>query len=222
MATLLRGSTLTVPVLIDDSGHESTTTSNETSTPVSLVRGVYFVFDASQPSPGWSLNINGRSLPFFMVGLSGIVYRAAGVPEAQNGWFLTTSDIEQTFEFIERTRGMIVETGRIYLPLRVVEACIRTPHEHDVLRVRGDMFVDALQFAQGRLMDHDYEKRLDSYVLQTPVSITGVPLVQSSPEETQAFACWCEEQLRSARQQESIWASDGLLRPEEDHSTMPF
>lgn len=211
--------TVTVPVLVDDVGDETTT--NGSAPLGKLVRCVYFSFESSEPMPEWLLNLSGQSMPFFMLGLSGIVFAPVG-QLSYSGRFLSSSDVEQTFEFIEQNRPFLIETGRIYLPRQLIDACSRDPIEaHQALRVRRDLFIRAVRFASGSLSAADFSIALAPYLKQSEAIVREIP-VSVSPEETYAFAAWCKEQLAAARRQEAVWAANGELHPEEDRSKTKF
>ncbi len=222
MEILARDATDTVPVVVDDPGSGSNTSTIQTSAILPLVRCVYFAIESAQLSPNWQLGLTGRQMPFFMLGLSGIVFGTVEAAGAPSHPFLSPSDIEATFDFIEQSGLLIVETGRIYLPLEFINFMTngRTT-ARDVLRVRKDVFVAAFEFAHSRMAEREFATLLDSYKSERRIAGTAAPLSTSS-EETRAFSTWSKEQLETLRQQESVWESNQELHPKEDRSRLQF
>jgi hypothetical protein len=213
---------LTVPVLIDDDGGEASMTEAPSSAIFPLVRCVYFAFDAPTPMPGWSLDVGNSTLPFFLLGVTGIIHAAIPDQNAPGGIFQNYGDIERTFNAIEQS-GLLIETGRLYLPRPFIQSFLRdrSLERNDALRVRYDLFIDSLQYAQGRIGEIAFESLLNRYRSSIAPTKTPPPL-EYSPLETKAFRLWCIEKVATAQLAERTWESRGELRSREDRSSKPF
>jgi hypothetical protein len=216
----------TVPVLIDDLGEELGKAGEGSPSQDLLVRCIYFSIDASERMSDWVLNLQRQEIPFFLLGLSGIVYAPAAVTGGQpyeTSQFLSPSDIEATFNRIESSR-LSIETARIYLPRWIIDASpesMRTKPQ-DVLRIRQDLFGDAFRFARGQIAIKDFNEHLRRYAHEFRGKPHNELPLRVSPDETRAFRNWSGEQRTVAIHQFGEWVSRQETLPEKKEPNRRF
>jgi len=160
----------TVPVLLDSIFDD------REGTP--LTRCIYFHIEFEETLDPWELGIAGGPIPFFMVGLAGIVI----APSLTEPRF---SDVRQLFElvsFVEAREGHSVETADVWLPMWLLPR--RNIHRGTVLRIERDLFLTALVVRAG-----------DDAVLDAFANVSGEGAIEVSPEETVVFADWSKIQV---------------------------
>lgn len=98
-----------VPIVIDDVKRLRT---------FPMSRCIYFSIECDNPSPGWTLSIRNRKIPFLLNGLSGII-----TEPIEGGLFHTPDKLEQLFEHIEKdsNKGVYVDTNDVWLPNSVFD-----------------------------------------------------------------------------------------------------
>src|SRR5438128_569735 len=102
---ILEKTVRTIPIVIDDPAGEGI------SGPDRLIRCVYLAIDAVQAAPGWNLGLGDLRIPFFMLGLSGIIYMPAQLAgSAPSPEFRNADDVERTFTAVEESGNLLVET----------------------------------------------------------------------------------------------------------------
>ena len=153
---------------------------------VPMVRCVYLLVESDDPDPRWTLVLGGTRIPFLMLGLSGILFR----PDDGEELFLTADRIEETFVAIESIAGLSVEMGDVWHPrLLFGEALERG----DVSRVDLALVRDAVAFRNERIGIEEFVARVDAALEER-----GPSIVESSPEEAEAFREWNRRQVRDA------------------------
>lgn len=181
MNDLPTGSNISIPLIIEDV---------KLFGGVTVLRCIYFSIESDDPSPGWTLYLSRVRLPFFLLGLEGIIL----TPPLEDGTgrprFNSASDIRRLYEFVERDKEhrFIISTNPIWLP-----DVMRISHgSHDprgtVLRISPELFSASLAYDRGT---QSLDSMIEFYLgLRNEVEI--------SQEETQAWAVWNREVIAEA------------------------
>jgi hypothetical protein len=154
----------TVPLFLDSMNPSGSAT---------FVRCTYFCIDCQMPQAGWSLELNGGSLPILLLGMSGII-----LSPLEGGSFTNPQQIERLFDAIEQTDGSMVEVNDVLVPAWLLLGREQTRGE--VFRADFDFFRTAFAFRSGRLSNEEYLRQTER---------AHSPLVFSA-EETLAFRTW--------------------------------
>lgn len=156
---------------------------NSAGTDPQVSRCIYFHIELDETLDPWRLSLGSVRFPFFMLGLSGILYEPADGTQRFN----KSSQIAELIRLIEEVEGRSVETSYLWLPSKLIAQ--NEGHRNDVFRIGIKLFALATQFRGGGI---DIVKFLhDTIALDNEVS--------KSPEETAAFGIWAEEEIQSGR-----------------------
>jgi len=165
-----------------------------------LSRCVFFSFVSDDPSPGWLLEVGTQFIPFFMLGIHGILYQPhLGKPE-----FQSLNDLDDLINTLEGLPGDIaVETGIIWVPTKWLDQAYQDspklqenrllPQRGDVFRIEYKLFTDLWRVSDGRAILKDIE------IANEKVSKPSPPLLRFSPRETRVFAEWTEAQFKKVQ-----------------------
>jgi len=212
MSTISIPVQLTVPVVID-AVHESP----------NISRAVYFCFEAVEPAADWSLTIGDLRVPFFMLGVSGVIL-GAGFPNlpfpAGVLPFQSPEYIENTFLTIEQTGVLAVVTTRLWLPNTLLRLAKEDVARQDVFRLRRDVFGSAHLLAREMMPAEKIERHFEPYCGEYHKSQEPTPPGQApvtfSKEETAAFQHWTRLQMEqaAAHYREQVDSQSALNRVE--------
>jgi hypothetical protein len=166
---------LDVPILVETPGRPY----------FPMVRCHYISIEYDTPLAQWSIEMGGGStLPFLMLGLSGIVLQPFGAPR-----FASYGLIESFFQNIEDSVGLSINFEDIWLPTFLFTRTLRVG---DVYRVGSSLFLLGWTYRDARLPQQEFEadcKRLSEEIAY-------------SDEETRSFNAWCVEQIAMAEHRE--------------------
>lgn len=164
----------TIPIIIDDIKRYET---------FRMSRCTFFSIAYDLSSPDWVLELEDSSIPFFLLGLSGIIWK----PMGKKNRFDSCDSISQLFDKIEELPELYVDTNDIWLPNRLFKDL---PHKRGfVYRVRVKLFTEALRYRE----DQTSQK-------QFLASCSGLKdSVSFSKKETDSFRKWTTEQVEEAR-----------------------
>jgi hypothetical protein len=144
-----------------------------------LARCIYFHIEVEESMDAWQLGVEGASIPFFMVGLAGVLL----APTLDVPRFREVRQLLDLIKAIEAREGQSVETADVWFPARLL------PHPReirrgDVLRVERELFLTATQVRAGGLD-----------VVKTFSNFRRKGAIERSPEETRVFADWSKIQI---------------------------
>jgi hypothetical protein len=174
----------TVPVILDgakratDYGILPGVKDKEKSRDESLIgRFNYFSVECETPAPGFTLLFDEYRMPFYMVGLSGIVLKPWGKDS-----FEDPRDIDEFFDAMEENESVFVDVQQLWLPLFTLD---RPPEPKDIYRISLEFFDIAYRFSVGDIdlaglyrLSRDYREK-------------GV----YSEAETNSFRQWTEQHI---------------------------
>jgi hypothetical protein len=155
-----------------------------------------------------------------MLGLSGIIFMPAQPPDHPVPEFSHPEDIDRTFELLEETGTLLIESAYILLPERLLKATLRdqAPRSGHVFRVRQDLFVHAFDFKRCRLSRDDFRTQMQRYEGELYQAGSqphrAVAPLRLSTEESAAFHQWSVRQLANARDQVETWRAAGETLPQ--------
>ena len=153
---------------------------------LTLVRCNYMSVECDTPQAGWSLDVAGASMPFMMLGLSGIIVSPPGSRR-----FLSPESIEELFRAIEDEGGMAIDVDDVWLPMFLFTDIEQVPRNGEVYRIDSEAFVLANSFKENRISLARYLEMC--WRLERPLS--------PSMEEREAFASWHRSLIDSAIRQ---------------------
>ncbi len=165
---------ITIPVMIDDIKDIDN---------IKFTRCTYFSVQCDTPSAGWSLGTSNISLPFIMMGLSGIICR----PLEDSVKFTELTQIERLFEFIESQENLYIDINDIWLPNFAFQKGMQK--RGTVWRVDIKIFTEALRFRDNTINFSDLEKMCKSYQKGVVYDDT----------ETFVFQNWIDQQIAEAK-----------------------
>lgn len=145
-----------------------------------MVRCHYLCIECDTPTSEWRLGVEGLTMPFLMLGLSGVVLQPFAAPQFNN-----PGVIEHFFAELEQQPSLSINFEDIWLPGVLFHT---PPHVGAVYRVRRDLFQLAHQFRDRQVNQQDFETRCIELRRQ----------ILFSKEETKAFEVWSAEQILGA------------------------
>lgn len=166
-------SNIQIPIVIDDIKNYKT---------FNWIRATYFSIECDTPSPGWQLGIGNATIPFLMIGLSGIIYQ----PHDGSDKFDSPQKIENLFNAIEDFGRVFIDINDIYLPNSYIR--VDGPMRGAVFRIPFNAFDSALKYKNGFLGKDQFEKQCKNF--QSP-SFEG--------KETDSIKKWGRVQIKEAR-----------------------
>ena len=177
------GEMTTVPVVLDgypQNAHDG------------LVRCMYFTIVADEPQPDWTLQLRGGApVPFFMLGLRGIIHRPIDVAHPTfDNWML----LEDLIRAVEAHEGLSVDTEYLWLPTALLDPAWHLkvvsreqPPRGSVFRLNQKLFGRAFSVAQ---QGHGFLALADMGFAEE-----DSPAVVYSREETAAIRRWSTVQI---------------------------
>lgn len=148
-----------------------------------MARCVYFVIECDEPSPGWTLGLNENKIPFFLLNISGIIYK----PSPDIGVFESLVLIDNLFDLIESHPSLYVDTNEIWLPNMLLrDNCKRG----DVYRVNQYLFLHALDFKNNKISEDEFDGICHQSLKESDYSRI----------ETESFRLWADKQIYEAKQ----------------------
>lgn len=167
-------STSSVPVIIDDIKNYDG---------FQMSRCSYFSIECDAPTTGWSLTLEKRDIPFYLLGISGVIWK----PFGKDKIFHNVKLIEETFDAIEKDPSLFVDTNDIWLPNFLFEG---KSHERKmVYRVSNRVFLEAYEFRQERISEKRFLENCRKFSDD----------VEFSEQETASFSSWTAKQIEEAK-----------------------
>lgn len=145
-----------------------------------LVRLVYFVIRGEENDVPWTLHMQGRSAPFHMLNLAGVI-----CSPVDGGEFGRSDQIDALFDMIEGVdeSGLVIETESILLPMAVFPRNAPRPSRGDVWRIG----LKALDLVSARVRS--------AYEMEPSTLLELANQLRHSKEETIAFGEWSKRIL---------------------------
>lgn len=165
--------TFDIPVIIDDVKNYRN---------FSMTRCTYFTIECDVPSPNWILGLENKSIPFVLIGLSGVVFKPIG----DSALFPSAESIEELFNTIETSPSLYIDTNDLWLP----NVLFQTPQRRgQVYRVGNRLFNEAYLFREEKISE-DYFLRRCSHLK---------PEIRHSEKETLSFENWGKSEIEKAK-----------------------
>ncbi len=166
-----------------------------------MTRCIYFTIESDSPSPDWMLFLQGRRIPFLMVGMIGIVHAPIMPTPGDNesaiflgdGEFESAEMIDSLFDAIEGPNSsaeLTIDVEDIWLPNKLL------PWVADSSNPAG-----MVCRVSWRLFDICYLYRCDQITTKQFLAQCGDTdeHVRLSERETDAFAQWTNDQIENAK-----------------------
>ncbi len=152
-----------------------------------MARCVYFVISIDEPSPGWTVDLANRRIPFLMIGLSGIIYR----PDPDTPFFEDAESIDRIYRAVEDSPALSIEVEDLWLPSGILrEKAPRNRLERNaVFRIGVALFSAAYRF-------RDQRTTLGYFAAFARDQARNV---EYSPVEAAAFGAWNARQIENSR-----------------------
>ncbi len=164
----------TVPVIVDSIKYNDT---------FPFTRCTYYSIACDTPSPNWTLVLENHRIPFFLLGISGIIWKPLG----EETLFNKPEVIDDLFDLIETTPECYVDIDDLWLPNLLFHEQAR---RCDVYRLHHLLFSEAYRYRQGRITKSDFVK-----YCQDVRSFAFY-----SEEETMSFRRWEERLIIQAKE----------------------
>jgi hypothetical protein len=165
--------TQSIPVLIDDCKDLKN---------FKMTRCSYFSIESVEPSPDWIIPLQNTKIPFYLVGISGILTKPL-----KGKIFRVPSSIDKLFSYIDNVPSLFVDTNEVWFPNFLFPV---KPKRGSVYRINSDLFTLAMRFQSQRIS-------LDEF-LSSSWQFKGSLL--PSEEETMAFKKWELELIDVAKE----------------------
>lgn len=165
--------TFDIPVIVDDVKNYRN---------FSMTRCTYFTIECDVPSPNWVLGLKNKSIPFVLIGLSGVVSKPIG----DSALFHTPESIEELFNTIETSPSLYIDMNDLWLPNVLFQA----PHRRgQVYRVENKLFNEAYLFREEKISEDHFLHRCSNLR----------PEIRYSEKETHSFENWGKLQIEKAK-----------------------
>jgi hypothetical protein len=140
--------------------------------------------ESSTPSPNWTLMLQAMNIPFYLIGLSGIIWKPLG----EDHIFDSAEMIDDLFDIIESCMELYVDVNDIWLPNYLFHGL---PHKRGyVYRITGQLFITAYRYRQEQISRDQFLEFCEEASSD----------IVFSEVETQAFSEWEKIQIRQARE----------------------
>lgn len=157
-----------------------------------VTRCVYFTIESVLPESASFLRIDDIDVPFFMLGLSGVICQ----PDGRTSRFTDPDQIDNLFNLIESVSGLVVGISDILLPTDVFFKEADLPKRGEVYRIEHELMQVFYMFRSERI---DYDRFYQE-------CSTRKEMIEISDEETIAFKKWSEQHVALAKK-----AHDSLI-----------
>lgn len=153
-----------VPVIVDETYSE-------------FARVTYFVIENDSIGREWYLGLEDSTIPFFMLGLQGIILGSKNYIE--NNLFMEPNDFEDTFQEIEKNDNLFVSISSLIIPSSVLKK--QYSERGSFLRIPQEVFQLLLTYNDNWNTDV-----VNGFLL-------NMKEIQFSEYEGKAFQEWCEK-----------------------------
>lgn len=146
-----------------------------------MTRCTYFTVESDSPSPNWFLGLNNQQLPFYLLGLSGIIFK----PFGDSDIFESIELINEVFNLVESDTSLYIDTNDIWLPNFLF-------NEHkrgQIYRIEKDLFLKALLFRETKIDEEEFLMYCKEFVKK----------IYYSSKETEVYHEWISQQINEAR-----------------------
>jgi len=147
-----------------------------------MARCTYFTIECDAPSSNWVLELGKKSIPFLLIGLSGLIVRPIGGSHL----FESSDSIDELLDTIEAHPSLYVDINDLWLPNRLFQGL---PHRSQVYRVGFKLFHVAYLYREERISEEQFLRQCSQ--LRSPVRL--------SKKETHSFENWSRFQIQKAK-----------------------
>lgn len=169
----------TIPIIIDDIKKHPT---------FQMTRCTYFSIEADEPSPGVILTLRDRQIPFYLLGLSGIISEPLTNMNIRLPFFNSPTLIDELFDLVEENPSLYIDVNDIWLPNFLFNIDL---HQRGyVYRIGNKLFNHVYQFRLNKIS----EEYLFEVCEELKTSITF------SEIETKAFTEWNKKVISFAKE----------------------
>jgi hypothetical protein len=149
-----------------------------------MTRCTYFSIECDAPASGWMLSLGDREIPFYLLGLSGIIFKPLGDKDVFGSEYL----IDELFDTIEEHPSLYIDINEIWLPNFLFKQSY--PERGSIYRVRDDLFTKAFSFTSNRMSEKDFLSTCEHLIEN----------IWFSEEETKSFSEWGWAQINNAKE----------------------
>jgi hypothetical protein len=147
-----------------------------------MTRCTYLTIECDIPSPDWVLGLRKKSIPFQLIGLSGLIIGPAGGGRL----FESFDSIEALFNTIESHPSLFVDINDLWLPNKLFQS---HPHRGQVYRVESRLFHVAYLYREERISEGQFLRQCNG--------LKGN--IRFSKKETRSFENWSRFQIQKAK-----------------------
>jgi hypothetical protein len=147
-----------------------------------ITRCTYFTIECDAPSSNWVLELEKKSIPFLLIGLSGLIVRPIG-----GGRLFESSDsLDELFNTIESHPSLYVDINDLWLPNKLFQG---VPHRGDVYRVGIELFHVAYLYREERISEDQFSRQCSERKGN----------IRFSKKETRSVENWSRFQIQKAK-----------------------
>ncbi len=147
-----------------------------------LTRCSYFSIECTLPSNEWTLELSDGSIPFLLIGLSGII-----LSPINGSRFESIEQVEELFDSIESREGLLVDSQELWVPTMVFD---RRPERGVVYRAPLKTFAQAIRYTSSSISLEEYFENVKELGEDGTVRFSEV--------ETTVFKSWEESIIEDA------------------------
>lgn len=178
----------TIPLIVDDiKNYEN----------IQFTRCIYLTIESDVPLPNWRLHYKNEILPFFMLGLKGIIYRPlTPLGSVERDIFRSSKDFEELYTGIEADEDFYIGMDEIWIPNSIFR---NTQRRGELYRIDSGLFHDCYKYTQG----------LITYNQLTEITERKEDRITISETETYAFSAWRKSVIGEVRTSEENETDEG-------------
>lgn len=162
----------TIPIMIDD---------RRMYKDFNMARCTYFSIECDRPSGDWILGLESKEIPFFLLGISGIIFK----PLSGNSHFNSVHSIDLLFDTVEDNPSLFIDINDIWLP----NYLFREQQKRGfIFRIPTKLFFLGLQYRDDRISLEKYNTMCEEFHNS----------VKYSEKESEIFKKWNKSHIKQA------------------------
>ena len=162
----------TIPIMIDD---------RKMYKNFNMTRCTYFSIECDRPSGDSILGLVSKEIPFFLLGISGIIFK----PLSGNSHFNSVQSIDLLFTTVEDNPSLFIDINDIWLPNYLFQ---EQQKRGFIFRIPTKLFFIGLEYRDDQISLEKYTSRCEEFHNS----------VEYSKKESETFKKWNESHIKQA------------------------